>query len=149
MTKIVLFLCTGNYYRSRFCEILFNHLSEKAGIKWKAESRGIAVDLGANNIGPFSQYALTELSVRQISIPSSDIRTPRQASPSDLRDAGLVIALDESEHRPLLSDRFPGWEDRVRYWHVHDVGSLPASEGCMQMEKEITGLIDELSGKKA
>ena len=27
----VLFLCTGNYYRSRFAEILFNHAAQSGG----------------------------------------------------------------------------------------------------------------------
>jgi protein-tyrosine phosphatase len=32
MTKQVLFLCTGNYYRSRYAEELFNHLSAGADL---------------------------------------------------------------------------------------------------------------------
>ena len=38
--KTVLFLCTGNYYRSRFAEVLFNSLAGKMGLPWKASSRG-------------------------------------------------------------------------------------------------------------
>jgi protein-tyrosine phosphatase len=30
--KIMLFLCTGNYYRSRFAELLFNHLAKQRGL---------------------------------------------------------------------------------------------------------------------
>ena len=37
--KTVLFLCTGNYYRSRFAEELFNHHAERAGDDWIAQSR--------------------------------------------------------------------------------------------------------------
>ena len=38
----LLFLCTGNYYRSRFAELLFNALAREAGLSWIASSRGIA-----------------------------------------------------------------------------------------------------------
>ena len=42
MSKTVLFLCTGNYYRSRFAEILFNHLAGQSKLAWRADSRGLA-----------------------------------------------------------------------------------------------------------
>ena len=32
--KTVVFVCTGNYYRSRFCEYLFDALAKKAGLCW-------------------------------------------------------------------------------------------------------------------
>ncbi len=44
MQNRVLFLCTGNYYRSRFAEILFNSVAGKMGLPWMAMSavQGIA-----------------------------------------------------------------------------------------------------------
>ena len=56
--QLLLFLCTGNYYRSRFVELLFNHQATRAALSWRAESRGIALDLGVNNRGPISLAAL-------------------------------------------------------------------------------------------
>ena len=37
--KRVLFICSGNYYRSRLAEILFNHAAAAAGLAWEAGSR--------------------------------------------------------------------------------------------------------------
>jgi hypothetical protein len=52
----------------------------------------------------------------------------------------------EAEHRPLLSERFAGWERRVTYWHVHDIdGEAPANalgEIDRQVEKLIISLGD-------
>ena len=44
--KAVLFLCTGNYYRSRFAEVLFNSVAGKLGLPWRASSRGLALERG-------------------------------------------------------------------------------------------------------
>jgi len=45
MSDLVLFLCTGNYYRSRYAEELFNHLARAEGLSWRAISRGAAFAL--------------------------------------------------------------------------------------------------------
>jgi protein-tyrosine phosphatase len=42
--KTVLFLCTGNYYRSRFAEVLFNSVAGTMGLPWRASSRGLALE---------------------------------------------------------------------------------------------------------
>jgi protein-tyrosine-phosphatase len=42
----ILFLCTGNYYRSRFAEVLFNSVADKMGLPWRAASRGLALERG-------------------------------------------------------------------------------------------------------
>jgi protein-tyrosine phosphatase len=42
------FLCTGNYYWSRFAEILFNSVAGKRGLPWQASSRGLALERGVN-----------------------------------------------------------------------------------------------------
>jgi hypothetical protein len=42
--KTVLFLCTGNYYRSRFAEVLFNSVAERMELPWKALSKVLALE---------------------------------------------------------------------------------------------------------
>src|SRR5438067_2061883 len=60
-----LFLCTGNYYRSRFAEILFNHRASHLRLDWRAESRGLKIGwLG--NIGAISPDAIATLEARGI-----------------------------------------------------------------------------------
>jgi hypothetical protein len=48
------FPCSGNYYRSRFAEELFNHAAKNAGLNWRASSRGLALE--PENIGPVSHF---------------------------------------------------------------------------------------------
>jgi protein-tyrosine phosphatase len=62
--KTVLFLCTGNYYRSRFAEELFNHRAARDGLSWVAQSRALAIERGINNIGPLATVVLKALEER-------------------------------------------------------------------------------------
>ncbi len=112
----VLFLCSGNYYRSRFAEELFNHAAKNARLNWRASSRGLALD--PKNIGPVSHFTHQALADRGI-MPSA--RLPLACDVDDLESSHLVVAMKEAEHRFLLAEKFPGWENRVLYWHVHDI----------------------------
>jgi protein-tyrosine phosphatase len=113
-TPVLLFLCTGNYYRSRFAEVLFNQQAAVADLPWRAESRGIALALGVHNRGPISPYALSGLRERGITL-GTEVRFPQQLQEADLVRAARIIALDEAEHRLLLGHRFPQWVDRTEF----------------------------------
>jgi protein-tyrosine phosphatase len=132
----LLFLCTGNYYRSRFAEILFNAFAARHQLPWRADSRGLALDLTAGNLGPMAQVAAQSLRLRGIRCASME-RFPRAASEADFLAAQLTIALDEEEHRPLMRARFPAWENQIDYWLVHDLDqwdpltALAAIENCV------------------
>lgn len=143
-TRIVLFLCTGNYYRSRYAEILFNHLARERRLHWLAESRGLDLALGVNNVGPLSPHTRLACRVRGLPLPEP-LRDPLALCEQDLRRAGLVIALKEAEHRPYLSRLFPAWADRVRYWHVHDLDRAPADDALAEVERLVTTLVAELA----
>lgn len=139
----MLFLCTGNYYRSRFAEEMFNHMAAEAGLDWQATSRGIAIELGLHNIGPMSPHALRDLASRGIAARGAR-RFPVQLHKEELTAADRVIALKEAEHRPLLLARFPGWAGRVEYWHVDDLEDTPPWEAMPEIERHVTELIRQL-----
>ena len=142
MSKSVLFLCTGNYYRSRFAEILFNHLATEKKLNWRAEWRGLKIGW-PGNIGPISPYTLERLA--QLSIPCENGRQmPMQCRMCDLEDANIVIALKEAEHRPMLAEKFSPWQDRVEYWHVHDLDGATPVEALAEIETLVGELVDRL-----
>src|SRR5216684_2799044 len=94
----VLFLCTGNYYRSRFAELLFNHLAPQAAPDWSAFSRALAIELGGRNEGAISVHTRAACGQRGISLPEP-LPFPLSAAAEDFLAAQRVIALKEAEHR--------------------------------------------------
>ncbi len=143
MNKI-LFLCTGNYYRSRFAEHLFNHLATKQELDWQADSRSLALERGINNVGAISQYAVAQLQLRGVTVPD-DERYPQQATNQDFLMADLIIALDKEEHRPLILERFPQWTDTVEYWLIHDTHITLPAMAMGELDRHLVQLIERLS----
>jgi protein-tyrosine phosphatase len=137
--KTLLFLCTGNFYRSRFAEILFNSIAGKMNLPWKASSRGLALERGVNNIGPMAASAVKALEARRLRAVAEFDRFPIQVAVEDFETANWIVALKEAEHRPLLQERFPAWVEKVEFWHVDD-----APEMLDLIEREVIDLAARL-----
>src|SRR5688572_431583 len=144
MSNVILFLCTGNYYRSRFAEILFNHLAAERGLPWRAESRGLDLGIGKHNVGPLSPYTRDACAARCLAIPDP-LRLPMAVCERDLHAARLVVAVKEAEHRRYLQHLFPAWSDRVRYWHVHDLDAGGAEQAMADLDRLVRTLLDEMA----
>jgi protein-tyrosine phosphatase len=145
--KSVLFLCTGNYYRSRFAEEMFNHHAARSGLDWIAHSRGLALERGARNIGCISPFALHALEEWDITARGAN-RLPLQCATADLASADLVVAVKEAEHRPLMRERFGEWEHIASYWNVHDVEDAPPEKALKLLAEEVQTLLREFRGAK-
>jgi protein-tyrosine phosphatase len=146
--RTVLFLGTGNYYRSRFAEELFNHHAARAGLSWAAKSRALAIERLVNNVDCLSPFALEALEKR--GLPAKDgKRFPQQCAVADLESADLIVALMDSEHRPLIRERFSGWEDRVKYWQVGDIDVTEPDRSLSTIESEIASLIEKMKNADA
>jgi protein-tyrosine phosphatase len=139
--KRVLFLCTGNYYRSRFAEMLFNWHAEQQALAWRADSRGLALDPA--NPGPVSRHTLARLNALGVRI-DSQLRPPRDLSLSDLAAADHVVAVKAGEHQPLMERRFPDWLERVEFWNIHDVDCSAPEEAMPLLESEVLRLAARL-----
>ncbi|EDN69890.1 Protein tyrosine phosphatase [Beggiatoa sp. PS] len=143
INRKLLFLCTGNYYRSRFSEHLFNALAQEKELNWQADSRGLAIERGINNIQVISPYADRGLRRRGLRVPINE-RFPCQAINEDFETAYKIIALDECEHRPLIETRFSKWINEVEYWEIHDIDRTFPTIAMEQMERRISKLIQVL-----
>src|SRR3954466_5276109 len=139
--QTVLFLCTGNYYRSRYSEILFNWKAEQCGLAWKADSRGLDPD--PLNAGPMSRHTMAAL--QKLGIPyDKHLRFPLVANEDDFQAAHHVVAVKEAEHRRIIEQNFPAWLDRVEFWHVHDLDCCGPEEAIPHLDREVAGLVERL-----
>jgi protein-tyrosine phosphatase len=136
----VLFLCTGNYYRSRFAELLFNHLAAARSLNIRAVSRGLKIDRTGMNQGDVSPHTLA--AIRRIGIdPAAASRSPADLTYGDLSSANWIIAMKEAEHRPMLDASFPGWSERTIYWNVHDLDAATPEQTLGEIETKVRDLL--------
>lgn len=137
----VLFVCTGNYYRSRYAELYFNAVAPPH-LDWRAISRGF--DPSPLNPGPIAACVLQRLRERGLQAPVQPTY-PRRVTEADLHDAQRIIALDEDEHRSYVEHWFPAWCSCIAFWHVPDLHLMPAEEALDLIEFNVEALIRELS----
>ncbi len=143
----VLFLCTGNYYRSRFAEALFNHLAFEAALTWRADSRGLAIER-LDKPDAMCPDAVARLEALGIHL-QRPLRFPISATDDVLAAADRIIALKRAEHHPLLQRTYPAWVDRVEYWHIHDADVAPPEQALVELEQQVRQLLDRFAARLA
>lgn len=127
-TKKVLFVCSGNYYRSRLAEILFNHAAEAADMAWRAESRGL---LKAGDLKGLSEHAMAFLQERELGHLVEEPRDPLSLDVEDVTDADLIVGMCRDEHEPMINQKFLSLAralskaGRIRYWQIYDIPAPP------------------------
>lgn len=161
----VLFVCSGNYYRSRLAEILFNHQAAAAGLAWEASSRGL---LKTGELRGLSHHAVGHLEGAKLGHLAEQPRDPLAIDVEDLTAADLVIGLCREEHQPMVEQKFLSLAKalqkagRIRYWNVYDIPgrppalvrllggghrspSQPADSGTEHISLAVKELVEELS----
>lgn len=164
----VLFLCSGNYYRSRLAEILFNHEAAAAGLAWEAASRGL---LKTGELRGLSHYVLGHLAGANLAHLAEEPRDPLAIDVEDLTEADLVIGLCREEHQAMIEQKFLSLAKalqkagRIRYWNIYDIPgrphvlvrllggghkarSQPAESGTEHIALAVKELVSELAREK-
>lgn len=139
--RAVLFLCTGNCYRSRFAEFIFNDLAWRERLPHRALSRGLAPSDA--NPGAISMHSVEGLVIRGIDLPEP-VRIPLPVRRHDLEAADLVVALDRSEHRPMLETAFPDLALAVEYWDVPDLHAISPTVASQRIGAHVVALLTRL-----
>lgn len=143
----VLFVCTGNFYRSRFSEAIFNHQAQLRDIHAVAFSRGFYPHkvstrslADGNELSIFTRQALAE---RNISLSLTGSRRIALTN-EDLLEADRVIAMSEKEHKPMAIKLFPDQISRIEFW---DFADLPFSPELTlpKIEEAVIELVNTLT----
>ncbi len=137
--RTILFLCTGNYYRSRFAEAVFNHEAERRALACRAISRGLAIHLASGDLSSITANALEK---RGISLSHTG-PTRCGAHLRDFTVGHRVIALDRAEHHPMMQRLYPHYADGIEYWEVPDVPVLEPEAALGQIEERVHALLGE------
>lgn len=144
LMRKVLFLCTGNYYRSRFCEAYFNYLAVQRALTWRADSRGLAPDITVfRNPGPLSPHTHQALTALGVALESA-LRNPLSAQSEDFAQAQRIIALSRQEHAPMVTERFPTYASIIEYWEVGDLPWTLPAEAIACMTETVQDLVTVL-----
>ena len=136
----ILYICSGNIYRSRYAEAYTNFLAQSRELPLSATSRGLTTDLVEIDTSP-----LVIARMKAKGIPASCTTAAKTAlREEDLKAADIIVALKESEHRPLLELKFPEWAGRITYWDISDVGGLDPESAFSAIEQLVMELLDSL-----
>jgi len=140
----VLFLCTGNYFRSRFAEQWFNHRARQLGLddQVQACSAGLGVRPDSGNGGAMAKEALAALQERGLELDPAELALPHQVSRQELEQATLVVAVDAEAHRPMVQAQYPDWEEQITFWSVKDLGEGEAdADPIAQLQGRVEHLL--------
>src|SRR5207249_7152061 len=99
----------------------------------------LALERGVNNVGSMAVSAAKALEAMGVRTADAVARLPMQATGDDFAVAAKIVALKQSEHLPLLQERFPAWVEKVEFWQVDD-----APEALAMIEREVMDLTARL-----
>lgn len=143
--KTTLFLCTGNYYRSRFAEEVFNFQAIEKGIQWRADSAGLKVkETRHENKGTISPHAMEGFKRFNIE-PIQHGREPKDVDETHLRESDLIIATSLAEHKPMIQELIPEYMDKIIFWEVEDIEFETPGKALPRLQKAILALVDQLA----
>lgn len=143
--KTLLFLCTGNYYRSRFAEELFNAEARKRELAWRAVSAGLRVaETRHENPGTISLLVPMALRWRGVE-PARAQAEPIQAEEKHLEKADRIVATCRREHAPMVQDLFPRYLNKVEFWEVEDIEFEEPGKAILRLGQTTLDLIGELN----
>ena len=109
MSKLILFVCTGNTCRSPMAEYYFNHININAKTEYIAVSRGIYAETGSP-MAANAQQVLIDNSIAESDADIQHIST--QLDEQIIQEAEIIYAIT-ANHADVLHSTFPDYSDKI------------------------------------
>ncbi len=146
MNKKITFVCTGNYYRSRFAEAYFNYVSDILSLGFVADSSGLAIHLAdelAEEYGEISPDSRSEL--EKFGIPEKYYERNRKSlTAEEIESSDYLIAMDEEEHVDMVKERFPEYKKRFSYLKIKDIFDWKPEKTLSEIQKEVEAILNKI-----
>lgn len=142
--KTVLFICTANFFRSRYAEAYFNCLADWNKSPHRAVSAGISID---PKIGPVSSYSLYRMVERGIDSKCMSLEAKKLYS-GDVESADVAICMYEKEHKPMMELLYESIESRIIYFDIPDINEISPNQSLDLVEKNVDILFNTIHDKK-
>ena len=126
----ILFVCTGNAYRSPVAEALLRKVRPGFDVDSAGTHPGIPIAAAARH------YVAGEDAERCLK------PTPERLDKKDLESYDLIVTM-EPRHKAVVLNQCPGCADKIRVWHIEDPYFLPPEQG-QQIFKQIKEKVEQL-----
>lgn len=144
--KKITFVCSGNYYRSRYAESYFNYISDVLGLPYQADSFGLAVHLADDlakehgEISPFSRKKLEDAG-----IPEKYFNRDRKSlTKDDIESSDFIIAMDKEEHVPMIKEKFPKYIHQFNFFEIKDIFDWEPEKTLSESQKKVEMIINQI-----
>ena len=138
--QTVLFLRTGNFYRSRHAEAWFNDKACRHGLHWQVKSRGFRPYLASEDLSDWAADRLARSGVASSLSPTK----PAKVTIEYLANSTLVIAMREAEQASMRRRDFPKWTNRIQYWDIGETDKTAPETKLPKIESEVDNLVRNL-----
>lgn len=143
----ILFVCTGNFYRSRFCEHYMTYLGELLKLPLSCSSKGFEIEL-ADHVstihGEISPFTIERLKTFGIQI--DNVKERESLLQSDIDRADILVIIDKGEHSPYLKNFNISKTDTI-FWTVKDIADWSPNETLFNLESNCQKLSYKLWGE--
>ena len=140
----VLFVCTANIFRSRFSEEVYNYLANRTKLPSQAFSAGLKV--GSYTTRKIYSPALKQLKSFNI-VPKRKDELSIHIEKIDLKKFNKIICMDQSEHKPMISENPMLNEFNFDYWDIVDEPAVSSKISLPKCYQKVEKLIEQFSRK--